>query len=134
MPDRKQPSEATCSSVYPPSASGPYSDESGWSGPLRCVLSSRHESDLHLNSGIGWASVPAECCCPQTHSHQYLRREDAGQVWWECYWCSDQQDADPSPQSGPEQQALERAMVERMVEGQRVEAVRTRRNRRRDHL
>ena len=47
----------TCPSIYPPSATGPYSDDRGWSGPLRCVLSP-HDHDLHMNSGISWREFP----------------------------------------------------------------------------
>jgi hypothetical protein len=45
-----------CKSVYPPSATGPYSDDHGWSGPLRCVLSDGHEGDRHWNTGINWTA------------------------------------------------------------------------------
>ena len=43
-----------CRSTFPPSAVKPYSDEVGWSGPLRCVLSNGHEGNSHWNSGINW--------------------------------------------------------------------------------
>ena len=42
------------------------------------------------------------CCCGATHGHDYRRREIAGiGVWWECWYCSDQQDGDPQQRSGP---------------------------------
>jgi hypothetical protein len=52
----------TCQSVYPPSAYGPYSDESGWSGPLLCVLTEGHDGDRHWNTGINWADEPRHTC------------------------------------------------------------------------
>lgn len=43
----------TCPSVLPVSADAPH-EGTGWSGPVRCVMTAEHGGDLCWNGGIAW--------------------------------------------------------------------------------
>ena len=36
------------------------------------------------------------CCCPEIHSHVWVKREIPGEVWLECRYCGAQDDYVPS--------------------------------------